>query len=756
MTDDRPRDPSRERSGDYLVAVLIGLAALALYAATRARFWDLSTVFAMDGGELVVAARDLGVDHPPGHPLYLILGFLFSRLPFAQPEGGIILLSAIAGAAAVALVFLGAFEITGRRAAALGSSVCLGLAGIFWLHSAIVEVYTLQSLLVALLVWLAARGLRRGRPDSLAVVAFSWGLLATCNILLAVLLLAPSAAYVAGTRVLEGDRAARRRRLVRAVAALVAGLIPLLYIPWRILDGRSFINDLLFFSGYTPLSPRWLAWYFSGWEFVGERVGAYGLPDYPRLLWQYIAAFGRHLSPLSLLLAVAGLFVVVARAWRLAAAAGRAPLSKREQKKLRTRASRWRAAVSRAWQSADVGSAAAGAMVLIGFVVTAVPVIGYGVPDREVFYLPSFVFAAYLVAIGLGWVLDHAGRPAPFLSPACVVLIAVWNAWQGWGFVRPITADRATYDQHSRAFEALPSDAVIVAYDEGVAARYRYFQMYWGLRPDVAIESLGKYAPRYHGALPASSAVADETALRAGLNMADRITALNALAGRYAGRPLLLAYRDDVPAEFPGFRAQRAPMDPRLLALTPKRPIERSHVPIPAMVSVSDDAYPADVRFAGWSLSSLDQGLTTAFTSPLPVEGHAVHALIGRGELFELSFVVQRLGRDTRPYFAEFAFLDSSLSPITCGETGFVGSRQVQVLDEETASGFFRRDSFESRVPGACAPGAVTLAVRLYAATDETTGTYQGRLVKRMHLVPSALPWAGRTDYYALGEILIR
>jgi hypothetical protein len=756
MTDDRPREAPHKPSGDYLVVVLIAVAALALYVATRARFWDLPTVFAMDGAELVVAARDLGVDHPPGHPLYLILGFLFSKLPFSQPEGGIILLSAIAGAAAVAFVFLGALEITGKRAAALGSSAGLGLAGIFWLHSAIVEVYALQALLVALLVWLAARGLRRQRPDSLAVVACAWGLLATCNILLAVLLLAPVAVYLTGTRVFEGDRKVRRRRFVRAAAALAAGLVPLLYIPWRILDGRSFINDLVFFSGYTPLSPRWLAWYFSGWEFVGERVGAYGIADYPRLLWQYITSFDLHLSPLALLLAMAGLFVVVTRAWKLTAAAARAPLSKREQKKLRTRASRRRAAVGRAWQSADIGLVATGAMVLVGFVVTAAPVIGYEVPDREVFYLPSFVFAAYLVAIGFGWVLDHAGRSALALTSACIALIAVWNAWHGWGFVRPIAADRATYDQHSRAFEALPAHAVIVAYDEGVATRYRYFQMYRGLRPDVAIESLGKYAPRYHGALPTSSAVADETALRAGLNMADRVAALNTLAGRYAGRPLLLAYRDDVPAEFPGFRAERSSMDPRLLALTPKRPVQRSSTPIPDVVSVSGDAYPADVRFVSWGLSSLDRGVTTAFTSALPVDGRPVNALIGRGELFELSFVVQRVGRDARPYFAEFAFLDSSLSPIKCGETGFVGSRQVQVLDEETSSGFFRKDSFESRVPRACAPGTVTLAVRLYAATDETTGTYQGRPVKRMHLVSSVLPWAGQTDFHPLGEILIR
>jgi 4-amino-4-deoxy-L-arabinose transferase-like glycosyltransferase len=756
MTDDRSREPPPKPSGACLLAVLMGLAAFALYVATRARFWDLPTVFAMDGAELVVAARDLGVDHPPGHPLYLILGFLFSKLPFSQPEGGVIFLSAVAGSASVGLVWLGALEITGKRIAALAASLVLGLAGIFWLHSAIVEVYALQTMLVALLVWLAARGMRRGRPDSLAVVTFAWGLLATCNILLAVLVLAPVAVYLAGARVFNGDRQVRRRRVVRAAAALVAGLVPLLYIPWRILDGRSFINDLVFFGGYTPLSPRWLAWYFSGWEFVGERVGAYGMADYPRLLWQYIMAFGRHLSPLSLLFAVAGLIVVATRAWKLAAAAGRAPLTKREQKKLRTRASRWRAAAARAWQSADVGSVATGVMVLVGFVVTAAPVIGYEVPDREVFYLPSFVFAAYLVAIGFGWVLDHAGRSAIALTSACVVLIAAWNAWHGWVFVHAITADRATYEQHSRAFEALPAHAVIVAYDEGVATRYRYFQMYRGLRPDMAIESLGKYAPRYHGALPTSGVVPDETALRAGLNMADRIAALNTLARRYTDRPLLLAYRDDVPAEFPGFRAERSSMDPRLLVLTPKRPIQRSATPIPDVVSVSGDPYPADVRFVSWGLSSLDQGMTTAFTSPLPVDGRPVNGLIGRGELFELSFVVQRLGHDTRPYFAEFAFLDSSISPIKCGETGFVGSRQVQVLDEETSPGFFRKDSFESRVPRACAPGMVTLAVRLYAATDETTGTYQGRPVKRMHLVPSALPWAGQTDFHPLGEVLIR
>src|SRR2546426_7369108 len=60
-------------------AAFVFVLSLLLY------IWTLApTVTLVDSGELIVAARFLGVAHPPGFPLYLILAHLFSFLPLGS------------------------------------------------------------------------------------------------------------------------------------------------------------------------------------------------------------------------------------------------------------------------------------------------------------------------------------------------------------------------------------------------------------------------------------------------------------------------------------------------------------------------------------------------------------------------------------------------------------------------------------------------------------------------------------------------
>ena len=61
-------------------AVAVGAVALVAYLATLQR-----TVPGGDSGELIAAAVTGGVAHPPGYPLFLLLG----RLAGAVPVGGI-------------------------------------------------------------------------------------------------------------------------------------------------------------------------------------------------------------------------------------------------------------------------------------------------------------------------------------------------------------------------------------------------------------------------------------------------------------------------------------------------------------------------------------------------------------------------------------------------------------------------------------------------------------------------------------------
>src|SRR5438477_3833632 len=59
-----------------------------------------------DSGDLINAIFTLGIAHPPGYPLYVIIGkFFVKALPFANPAYRVNLLSAASAAASAALLY---------------------------------------------------------------------------------------------------------------------------------------------------------------------------------------------------------------------------------------------------------------------------------------------------------------------------------------------------------------------------------------------------------------------------------------------------------------------------------------------------------------------------------------------------------------------------------------------------------------------------------------------------------------------------
>ena len=119
-----------------------------------------------DGGDLLTAAYTWGIPHPSGYPTYL-LGLRLFEAPLlgVDPAYAGNLFSAVAGALAVFFVFLSAVEIVGltsikrpagRRATILAASVSalsVGVSRELWSQSTITEVYALNALFVAFLMW---------------------------------------------------------------------------------------------------------------------------------------------------------------------------------------------------------------------------------------------------------------------------------------------------------------------------------------------------------------------------------------------------------------------------------------------------------------------------------------------------------------------------------------------------------------------------------------------------------------------------
>ena len=64
-----------------------------------------------DSGELIVASCSLGLPHPPGYPLFAMIGWLFTHIPFGSIAWRVNLFSAVCGVIASAFLYLAIFRV---------------------------------------------------------------------------------------------------------------------------------------------------------------------------------------------------------------------------------------------------------------------------------------------------------------------------------------------------------------------------------------------------------------------------------------------------------------------------------------------------------------------------------------------------------------------------------------------------------------------------------------------------------------------
>src|SRR5205085_949809 len=178
QTDNAATD-QRDR-GEFLCAGVVFVAALLLY------IWTLApTVTLTDSGELIVVARGLGVAHPPGFPLWVILAHLASLVPLGNVAMRINFSSALFAALASAMLTLvvaemmiavADLEISNKRSAqlrknneaaemrfvlvfapALGAGLLMAVSRTLWSYATIAEVYALNALLILVVLFLMLR-----------------------------------------------------------------------------------------------------------------------------------------------------------------------------------------------------------------------------------------------------------------------------------------------------------------------------------------------------------------------------------------------------------------------------------------------------------------------------------------------------------------------------------------------------------------------------------------------------------------------
>ena len=175
------------------VGLAVFVLALGMYVKTMAptvSFWDC--------GEFIACSLILGVPHPPGSPLYVLLGRLFTLFPIDDIASRVVFMSALASAIGVGFTYLSAAALA-RRAlgglslqplgdgrdygVALGAAVaalCFAFSYTYWFNATEAEVYAYSLFFVCGGMWFIIywEGTQHGAQNDrwLYLIAYFFGL----------------------------------------------------------------------------------------------------------------------------------------------------------------------------------------------------------------------------------------------------------------------------------------------------------------------------------------------------------------------------------------------------------------------------------------------------------------------------------------------------------------------------------------------------------------------------------------------------
>jgi Protein O-mannosyl-transferase TMEM260-like len=484
------RKPVREASGtrpfssqaELVCAGAVFLVALVVYS------WTLApTVTLTDSGELIVAAYGLGVAHPPGFPLWVVLAHLASLVPLGSVAVRINFSSAAFGALACAMITLVVAELlftascfpAPRRtnkvarqgsniqgssreallvfAPAVGAGLLMAFSRTLWAYATITEVYALNALLVLFVFFLVVRWRRRiieTRADANVLVtrhdtwiyaaAFVFGLAMGVHHVTVALTLPAIAVVVYRT---EGLKFFTSRRLLYAALISIGALMLVYsYLPWAASRSPAM-------NWGNPRSLQEIWWHITGrqyrvfFSFSPATMGAQFV-EFCRMVFR---EFGFPWLPLTLFLAGAG----VASAY----------------KRDRT------------------------AFLFLVLIVIAdlAYALSYEIAeDKDAYYLPAFISIAIAAGLGIQWLIQRAAlSPSPMWRPSVVaattiILTSAMAFAANWPF-----NNRRHYfiadDYVENLFSTIAPNGLMLTQDWQVASPMLYAQEIEHRRSDVKV-----------------------------------------------------------------------------------------------------------------------------------------------------------------------------------------------------------------------------------------------------------------------------
>ncbi len=398
----KPRRPWIPALFGAAVAAITGILYARTLAPTVLRYGEADT---LDSAMLQAEVWVLGIGHPTGYPTYMMLTHLFTYLPAGDPAYSANLASAVYGVAAVFVVYLVGSRLSQSAVAAAAGALAFGLSEVFWSQAVIAEVYTLEALLVAL-VLLVLLLWRERREDRYLLVATLLVGLSLTHHLTSILLVPASLAFV-----FLVDRGVFRRTglLMKGLGLFLLGLLPLLYLPLRAIMEAP-LNEA------DPSTPGRFLLLITGGSFLAEssEEGRQCAPSALALAEPSakLQVFGEHLlGQFPVILLVMGLLAAVYLLFT------------------------------------DRALAVLLGTLALGCVVQAVVYLQLGIEDFYVFLIPAWLALGLCVSVGLAALLRSVGGLSVGLGARSVLLVGL----SGLMLALPLLGTRGEYGALDRS-----------------------------------------------------------------------------------------------------------------------------------------------------------------------------------------------------------------------------------------------------------------------------------------------------------------
>ncbi len=445
----RSRQILETRGGDLLLAGLAFLTSLSLYRATLAPGLSYASI---DGNELITICATLGLAHSTGYPLYTWLGRFFSLLPIATVAYRVNLMSAVLGAAAVALTY-GIMRLLVRpRAVAWLTALLFAFSRAFWSQAVIAEVYTPNLFWVALtLLFFLLWEKKRATPRSwlyLWVGFLALGLSAGMH--MSNLGFLP--AYGFFVPLVEPQVWRRPRVWLGAGGCFLLGLLQYLWLPYK---AENLTDALMKRNAPTT----WEGFYRYTLGAFSQMKFAFGLSEIPERIVLYLDLLRQNVGWAGI---PAGLYGLV--------------------ELLRRRTARFY-------------------LLIAMYLLHVVFFIQYRVFDLEVFFIPAHWLYTLAIGCGVACLLEYLRRwrPRPARRWLPVVALVLLLCLLAGGVVGQAlgnyahndrSGDTAVDDFYRNVFRLLPKGSVLLGRSGVFGYDIFYYRLVEGVRPDLEIPLL--------------------------------------------------------------------------------------------------------------------------------------------------------------------------------------------------------------------------------------------------------------------------